>query len=104
MPELSIGLTEEQIEGILKVLQENKKLNKVILYGSRAKGNFNPGSDIDLALTGDNLDLKDILNFQIKLDNLPVLQKIDLVIYDQIREPALVGHIDRVGIVLYQRE
>ena len=73
------------------------------MYGSRAKGNFRPGSDIDLAIAGDALDLKDIVNFRAKLDNLPILQKIDLLIYDQIKEPALIEHIDRVGIVIFKR-
>jgi uncharacterized protein len=97
------GFTKDQIKGILEVLQENKKLSRVVLYGSRAKGNFSPGSDVDLALTGDDLELNDIINYKVKLDNLPLMQRIDLVIYDQIKEPALVDHIDRVGFVLYQR-
>ncbi len=98
------GLTDNQISRVLNVLQENIKIQKVILYGSRVKGNFSPGSDIDLALIGDALDLKDIIYFRVKLDNLPILNKIDLVIFDQITEPALVDHINRLGVVIYQRE
>ena len=97
------GLTEDQLSGILNILQDNNKLKKVILYGSRAKGNFSPGSDIDLALTGDDLDLNDIVNYKVKLDNLPILNRIDLVIYDQIKEPGLVDHINRIGVVLYHK-
>ena len=96
-------LTDNQISGILEILKENKKLQKVVLYGSRAKGNFSPGSDIDLALTGDSLDFNDIVDYKVKLDNLPILNKIDLVIYDQIKEPALIEHIKRIGKVIYQR-
>ena len=98
---MPFGLTDNQLSGILKILQENNKLQKVILYGSRAKGNFSPGSDIDLALIGNSLDLNDIVNYKVKLDNLPLLNKIDLVIYDKITEPDLTEHIERVGVVIY---
>ena len=97
------GLTDSQISGILEILKENHKLQKVVLYGSRAKGNFSPGSDIDLALTGDSLDFNDIVDYKVKLDNFPVLNKIDLVIYNQIKEPALIDHINRIGKVIYER-
>ncbi len=97
------GLTEDLLKGILDILKENNKVNKVILYGSRAKGNYSPGSDIDIALIGEGLDLKDLVDFRIKIDNLPILNKIDLVIHDQIKEPALIEHINRVGIVMYKR-
>lgn len=97
------GLSDTQINLITGILSENTGLRKVILYGSRAKGNFNSGSDIDLALSGDGLDLKDIVSLKARMDDLPILNKIDLVLYEQINEPALTEHIDRVGIVLYQK-
>ena len=97
------GLTDNQISGILEILKENNKLQKIVLYGSRVKGNFSPGSDIDLALTGDSLDFNDIVDYKVRLDNLPILNKIDLVIYNQIQEPALIEHIKRIGRAIYQR-
>lgn len=98
------GLTEKQLQEILAILTGNGKIRKVILYGSRAKGNFSPGSDIDPALMGDDLELNDIVDFEVKLDRLPMLNKVDLVICDKITEPALIEHIERVGIVVCQAE
>ena len=79
-------------------------MDKVILFGSRAKGTNSPGSDIDLAITGSSLNLDDLLQIHLELDALSLPYKFDVVIYDRIREKALKDHIDRRGIVLYDRK
>jgi len=72
------------------------------LYGSRAKGNYKPGSVIDLTLKGYGLDLKLINKISIALDDLLLPYTFDLSIYDSIDAPALIEHIRRVGIVFYK--
>ena len=99
----SFGLNEHILNGIIKVLKENPKVNEVILFGSRAKGSFHAGSDIDLVLKGDNLELNDILNLSIEIDKLDLPYKIDILIFDRITENSLVEHIIRVGICLYNK-
>ena len=78
------------------------KVTKVILFGSRAKGNFRDGSDIDLALFGDGIDSNDIAKIAISADELLFPYKIDLIIYDRITVPELKNHIIRVGIELFK--
>lgn len=95
------GLPETDLERIIALLQQNPKIKKITLFGSRAKGNFKEGSDIDIALIGNNLLLNDILDATIELEKLNLPFKFDLVIYDRIKEEALKEHIDRVGIILY---
>lgn len=73
------------------------------LYGSPAKGNYKRGSDIDLTLKGDALTYRDLLRLMDELDDLLLPYMIDLSIYDQIDNPALREHIDRVGVVFYAR-
>lgn len=94
------GLSEEEFDSIKKVIASEKKVSQAILFGSRAKGNFRPGSDIDIALKGKNLGLTELNSLYSALDNLPLIYKFDLVIFDRITEPALVEHIERVGINL----
>ena len=53
------GILEADIQEIISILKANPKTEKVVLFGSRAKGNFEPGSDIDLAWLGADLNLKD---------------------------------------------
>lgn len=104
MPEnLKYGLSEATISEIVSILKRNQRIHKVILFGSRAKGTFSNGSDIDLALVGIDLGLNDILDASVGIEELTLPYKFDLVIYDRIKEVALINHIKRVGIVLFDR-
>jgi predicted nucleotidyltransferase len=97
------GLDENNLVSILDILRTNTKIDEIILFGSRAKGIFDPGSDIDLAIKGKELTLDDIISLKARLNDLSILNKIDLVIYDRINEPALIDHINRVGILLFKK-
>lgn len=97
------GLLESDLESILEVLRSNSKIDQVILFGSRAKGDNSNGSDIDLAIRGKDLKLDDILDAKTRFDELPIPYKIDLIIYERISEQDLKDHVDRVGVVLYER-
>jgi AhpD family alkylhydroperoxidase len=74
-----------------------------ILYGSRAKGTFKPASDIDLTLTGPDLDLTILQILETELDDLLLPYKIDLSIFHKITNPDLVEHITRVGKTVYSK-
>ncbi len=100
---IKYGLLNSQLDKVVRLIEQNNKVDKVILFGSRAKGNFQNGSDIDLALKGKNLNLDDVLNLSVDFDQLDLPYKFDIVIYDRIKEPALVEHIDRAGVVLFDR-
>lgn len=95
-----IGLNQNEIESIVSILKQNHKIERSILFGSRAKGTFTNGSDVDIAIVGQNLQLNDILNISIEIDELMLPYKFDIIIYNRISESALKEHIDRVGINL----
>jgi predicted nucleotidyltransferase len=97
------GLTISDIWNIVSVFRHNQKIKEVILFGSRAKGTFANGSDIDIALKGEDMTTKDITTALLLLDELFLPYKFDLIIFDRINEQALIGHIKRVGKVLYRR-
>jgi predicted nucleotidyltransferase len=94
------GLLKSDIDQILSVLKKQKKIRKVILFGSRAKGTFTPGSDIDLAISGIDLVTKDLLEILVGLDDLNLPYKFDVIIYERIKEKNLLEHINRVGVAL----
>lgn len=97
------GIPESDLDALITELKKNTKIKEIILFGSRAKGTFNNGSDIDLALKGNSLNLQDILDANIESEKLLLPYKLDLVIFDRINEPALIDHINRVGILLFKR-
>lgn len=98
------GLDQSDVKDIVTILKKNKKVRKIILFGSRAKNTQSNGSDIDIALKGNNLNTNDVISLSVELDELDLPYKIDLVIYDRIEEKSLKEHIDRAGVVLFERE
>ena len=98
------GLLSTDIESIISVFKSNSKIEEAILFGSRAMGNYKPGSDIDIALKGDSINLNDVLDLTAELDKLSTPYKFDIVIYNKITEGALIDHIKRVGIPLFQKK
>jgi predicted nucleotidyltransferase len=100
---MKFGLKEDTIEKISGVLMRVPNVEQAILYGSRAKGNFKNGSDIDLTLIGDRLDLSVLNSIRLAIDDLLLPYSIDISIYQQIDNPDLIDHIKRVGIVFYRK-
>ena len=98
------GLKEQTIESICGVLARHPSVETVVLYGSRAKGNFKPGSDIDLTFFGDTLTSAKLGVIDEELDDMLLPYQIDLSIFDQIENVKLREHIERVGVVFYQRK
>ena len=99
---MKYGLSENTIKEINSVFSKYNKIETVILFGSRAKGNFTNGSDIDLAVKAKDLSFDEFLSIQIDLDQLELIYKIDFLDYTKIQEPELLDHINRVGILVYQ--
>lgn len=79
------------------------ELDKVIIYGSRAKGNYRPGSDIDLTLLGLSLGDSILSKVLVDLDDLNTPYFMDISLFDQIESQVLLEHIQRVGQVFYDR-
>jgi predicted nucleotidyltransferase len=105
MNEVLFGLPLDAVEKIRTVFALHPEVEKVVLYGSRAKGNYKAGSDIDLTMYGDALNQSILLKILDELDELDELLlpwMIDLSLYQQIDNANLRDHIERVGMVFYQ--
>ena len=101
---MKYGLKCSDIESICAVFASYPQITRVLLYGSRAKGTYRNGSDIDLSLEGDTtLTLEVLYRVSDDLDDLLLLYTIDLSILANIGEPELISHIQRVGKVFYER-
>lgn len=99
---ISFGLKQDTVEKINSVFSSHPGVQKVIIYGSRAKGNYRPGSDIDLAVIGDAIDLSELLKIENELDDLLLQYKIDLSLMNKIENNDLIEHINRVGLIFYE--
>ncbi len=103
MTELRFGLTESTIAAINGVFAACPQVERVILYGSRAKGTQRNGSDIDLTIVGKEVTHDQLLALANRLDDLLLPYKIDLSLLRQIDNPDLLEHIRRVGVVFFER-
>jgi uncharacterized protein len=100
---MKYGLSDTAIEKINAVFASFPAVEKVVLYGSRAKGNYKPGSDIDLTLHGRALNMALCGDIVDKLDELLLPYMIDLSIFAELKHPELEAHIERVGVVFYEQ-
>jgi predicted nucleotidyltransferase len=100
---MEFGLNQETIDKINSVFVKHPEIDKAIIYGSRAKGNYRTGSDIDITLIGNDLeyDLKGVVSSEIEDLNTPYL--FDISIFQLLKSPSLEEHINRVGKIFYQK-
>ncbi|GIV26233.1 MAG: hypothetical protein KatS3mg027_0047 [Bacteroidia bacterium] len=101
---MKYGLSDKTIDLINAVFSKHPEVETAILYGSRAKGNFHTGSDIDLTLTGTNLTLSILHKIEDEIDDLLLPYKVDLSILQDIENKELLDHIQRVGKVFYSKK
>lgn len=98
------GLREKDMHYMQELFASIPEIEKVILYGSRAMGNFEMGSDIDLALVGENLSSLHIARIHDLLENeSPTLLGFDVLLYNAIQNLDLKERIDKYGFVIYEK-
>ena len=101
---MKFGLSDITIQEMRSAFQKFNKIEKAVLFGSRVKGSHSPGSDIDIAIFGKEISFNEFLSIKIELDELDLLNKIDLVHFETIENPDFIDHINRVGVILYDRK
>ena len=100
---MEFGLSETICATVRRILDQHPEVEKALIYGSRAKGNYKNGSDIDLTLLGDALDYRVLSAVAGSLDDSDIPYTVDLSILEQIENLSLREHIERVGKVFYER-
>ncbi|WP_158858374.1 nucleotidyltransferase domain-containing protein [Lunatibacter salilacus] len=100
---MNIGLEQHTVDAITDVFRKYPQITCAILYGSRAKGNYRPNSDIDITLKGEELDLSTLYKIETTLDDLLLPYRIDLSNFQNIENSDLKDHINRVGIAFYTK-
>ena len=96
------GLKDGDIEIIIAILKRYPQIEQALIFGSRAKGNYKPGSDVDIVLKGTVNDITSDIGFSLNEDSL-LPYKFDVLDYNSISYQNLIDHINRVGIVFYEK-
>ncbi|MDR1485476.1 MAG: nucleotidyltransferase domain-containing protein [Planctomycetaceae bacterium] len=97
------GLEQCDIDAICGCFAKFSSIREVIIYGSRAKGNYRSGSDIDLTIIGDDISFSDMAVLDCAIDDLMLPYKFDLSLKRKISNPDLIEHINRVGQIFYRK-
>ncbi len=98
------GLTHSDLDHINHAIAQFDEISEVWLFGSRAKGNYQPGSDLDLALKGDRITHTTVNRLSTYLnEETPLPYFFDIVHYETLNNISLVEHIDRVGIMIFEK-
>lgn len=96
----NFGLPEKTVNELVDYFKSVSQIEKVVIYGSRAKGTYKNGSDIDFAIWSEN-DISSKIAFE--LDELPTPYKFDVVNYNSITYEGLKNSIDKYGKLFYQK-
>ncbi len=98
------GFRPGDLELICSILEKEFEIEQALIFGSRAKGNYQLGSDVDIALKGKTISPKTVTKVRFFLnEEIPLPYKFDVLNYHSIQEPSLVEHINRVGIEIYHK-
>lgn len=98
------GLLKRDLMYITKAIEKHAEIEEVILFGSRAMGNYKQGSDIDLAVKGAHVNLNIIRRLLDDLNEVyPLPYFFDIVNYDDIVNQELKNHIDAAGKTIYTK-
>jgi len=102
---MQYGLSDNTLNTLDSIFSKYPGIKQAVLYGSRAKGKYRNGSDIDLSLkTGESFTFNDLLHISGDFDDSDIPYFVDVSIYEKLSNPDLKAHIDRVGKVLYPAE
>lgn len=97
------GLPPLTLEKLSSVFARHDAIDAVLIYGSRAKGNYRAGSDIDLTIKGSEIPFAEFMQIEDQIDDLMLPYTVDLSQYPLLENADLIAHIDRVGVEIYTR-
>ncbi len=97
------GLKDRHRAAIIAAIAANPRVERAVLFGSRAMGTYTADSDVDIALFGDGLTLTDQARLGAAIDDIPMAQSVDLILYRFIDNSALLDHIRAHGVVWHRR-
>lgn len=98
---LSGGLDRQVLEALCAILAQHASVQRACLYGSRARGGFRTGSDIDLCLDAPGLELAEMLAIDTQIDDLLLPWKVDLTHWQTLDDPQLAAAIERDAVLIY---
>jgi predicted nucleotidyltransferase len=96
------GFKEGDLEIILTQVAKFPDIEKCIIYGSRAKGNSQQGSDVDIAIVSNDKSIAPEISSLLNEES-PLPYTFDVIDFNTITYQDLTVQINRSGIIIYDR-
>lgn len=100
---MKYGLVDKYFDKLISVFSRHPEVESVVLYGSRAKGNYKPFSDIGITLKGATLTRQLLGKIFTEIDDLLLPYFLDISIYDNLTDKQFIKAIDETGVEIYRR-
>jgi predicted nucleotidyltransferase len=101
---INAGLNEKSADILKDIFSKYDQVNIVVLYGSRAKGNYHERSDVDMVICKSNLDRHILGKIILDINNSNFPNTVDIQLFENLKNKKLIEHINRVGILFYKKE
>lgn len=98
------GLSIRDMDTITGILSNYPEVERVNIFGSRAKGNYKAGSDIDLAIMNEGVSEKMVRKLNADLEESTLPYRVDIVNFPKSAHSDLISHIKRAGVVFYEKQ
>ncbi|MDI6916040.1 MAG: nucleotidyltransferase domain-containing protein [Desulfitobacteriaceae bacterium] len=86
----------------IKEISLQYKVDKIVLFGSRARGDYSPVSDYDIAIFENHLSVLDKARLWDEVDEIETLKKIDIIFVQENFTDDIMESIKRDGVILYE--
>lgn len=98
------GLIEQDIHYIKEALGSLEEVEKAVIFGSRAMGNYKKGSDVDVALIGSGITSETVFRINDQLnEEYPLPYFFDVVAFNELQNEKLKEHIINEGKEIYSK-
>ena len=97
------GMTNEELDLLCSLFARQREIERVILYGSRAKGTHKSFSDVDITLLGVGLSRSHLNRLMADIDESSLPYSFDISLYAKLTNPELIEQIEKTGVILFQR-
>jgi uncharacterized protein len=99
----STGISKKWVSELQTYCSTNDKIEKVVLFGSRARGDYQKTSDIDLAIWTNDASHSEQNLMEYVIQQLPTPLKIDVLFFDRLTKEKLISNILKEGVVIYEK-
>ena len=99
------GFRQKDMDFMIHLFREYPEIEKVIIYGSRGRGDFEHGSDVDIALEGKEITSETVSCIHTKLEEeSPTYLWFDVLHYDSLKNQKLKEQIEKYGKLFFIKE